>query len=199
MFDFDRMPEPEMTRLRLVRKIVAGRLIAPEGKTPSGMSNFVHVLALGAALTIGGGANAAELSPGEIVTDLYRLELGPKGDMSVGPLHDFRDPLIQHRLTRALQRLVSKMEAFERSTGDVVLDFDPIADGNGAVPLGVRVEATAPSGETAEAVAKFHISSGEEHALTYRFAREDGAWKIDDILAKTWDLRRLIARGISAK
>ncbi|MGO9007626.1 MAG: hypothetical protein ACLQIQ_02930 [Beijerinckiaceae bacterium] len=163
------------------------------------MSNFIRFLAFGAALAIGGAANAAELSPREIVTELYRLELGPKGDMSVGPLHDFRDPLIQHRLTRDLQRLVSKMDAFERKTGDVVLDFDPVADGNGAVPLDAMVEATEPSGEKAEAVAKFHISSGEEHALTYRFARDDGAWKFDDILGKNWDLRRLIARAISAK
>lgn len=163
------------------------------------MPNPMRVLAAAAALAIGGGASAAELSPRDIVAELYRLELGPKGDMTVEPLHDFDDPLIRRRLTRDLQRLVSQMQAEEQKTGEAILDWDPITDGNGAVPLGVKVEATAPSGEKAEAVARFHIASGEDKAVSYRFAREGGAWKVDDIVTKAWDLRQIIVRGISAK
>jgi len=163
------------------------------------MSTCLRVFALAAALAIGGAASAAELSPREIVAELYRLELGPKGAMSVEPLYTFRDSQIQGRLTREFRRLVARMEIYERKTGDAILDWDPVADGNGAVPIDVTVEATPPGGAKAEAVAKFHIASGEEHAVTYRFVREDGAWKIDDIVTKTSDIREDIVRGLSAK
>jgi hypothetical protein len=163
------------------------------------MPSFIRNLACAMALTTGVAANAAELSPSEIVGELYRLELGPKGDMSGEPLYSFRDAQIQDRLTRLFQRLVMKMEAYERKTGDAILDWDPIADGNGVAPLGVKVEATPPNGGSAEVIARFHIAGGEQHVVVYRFVREGGAWKIDDIVTKSSDLRKDILRGLGQK
>jgi len=151
------------------------------------------------ALALVQGGHAAELSPSEIVKELYRLELGPKGDMSAEPLYGFTDVQIQRRLTRSFQRLVTRMMADQRKTGEAILDWDPIADGNGAVPLNVKIEAMSASGDKTEIVAKFHIADGERHVVTYRFVREDGAWKIDDIATKASDIRDDILKGLGAK
>jgi hypothetical protein len=163
------------------------------------MSAFLHVTLWAAALAFLGGAHAAELTPSEIVNELYRLELGPKGDMATPPVYSFTDAPIQRRLTRGFQRLVAKMVADETKTNQAILDWDPIADGNGAVPLGVKVDAPPATGGKAEIVARFHIAGGERKAVTYRFVREDGVWKIDDILVKSEDIRIDIQRGLDAK
>jgi hypothetical protein len=163
------------------------------------MSIFIRGVFAAAAMAIFGGAEAAELSPTDIVGEIYRLELGPKGDMSTKPLYSFTDPQIQRHMSRDFQKLVARMNADQSKTNEAILDWDPISDGNGAVPLGVKIEETASSAAKAKVVAKFHNAGGERKAVTYRFVRENGAWKIDDIVDKAEDIRNDILKGLASK
>jgi hypothetical protein len=163
------------------------------------MSILIRSLACAAALMIAAGAQAAELSPSDVVKELYRLELGPKGDMTEEPLYSFTDAHIQRLMTRSFQSLVAKMSAYQLRTNEAILDWDPIADGNGAVPLDVKIEALPPSGAKATAVARFHDAGDERHEVNYRFLREGGAWKVDDIFTKTSDIRQDILHGLGGK
>ena len=136
-------------------------------------------------------AAAAEPSPTDVVTGIYRIYAGPKGDYQAGSIEDKR---ISAYFTASLRNALAAMNARSRKTNEPILDFDPVTDSQDP-----QVERLSIAAESESAVAATFFSGEVKHVVKYVFKPEDGASKIDDISggseADAWDLRRIIAPG----
>ena len=130
-------------------------------------------------------------SPTDVVTAIYRIYAGPKGDYLAGSIEDKR---ISASFTASLRNALAAMNSRSRKTNEPILDFDPVTDSQD--PLVERLSIAAES----ESVVTATFFSGEvKHLVRFVFRSEGGAAKIDDISggsgADAWDLRRIIAPG----
>ncbi|MBV8474291.1 MAG: DUF3828 domain-containing protein [Hyphomicrobiales bacterium] len=146
---------------------------------------------LAGAIALATPAVAADPAPAEIVTSLYRIYAGPKGDYASGSLDD---PKVVAFFTKSLRAAMTAMYARSKKIDEPILDFDPVTDSQDP-----RVErlSIAPAGD---GVAAATFYSGEEkHVVRYVFKRESGAWRIDDVSGGEgdgkWDLREIIKPG----
>lgn len=133
-------------------------------------------------------AVAADPSPVDVVTKLYRIYAGPKGDYSSVAFDDAR---VAALFTKSLRAALKAMYARSKKTGDAILDFDPVTDSQD--PLVERLSIRPES----ESVVVAAFNSGEtKHVVRYVFQREGDAWKIDDVSGGEgdgkWDLRDII-------
>jgi hypothetical protein len=136
-------------------------------------------------------AAAAGSSSTDVVTAIYRIYAGPKGDYAAGSIEDKR---VSAYFTASLRSALAAMNARSRKTNEPILDFDPVTDSQD--PQVERLSIAAES----ESVAAATFFSGEvKHLVRFVFKPEGGAAKIDDISggsgADAWDLRRIIAPG----
>ena len=149
-------------------------------------STIVLLLAATAAPAVA--RAAGENSPADVVTAIYRIYAGPKGDYQSGNLDDKR---VAAYLSKSLRAALRAMDARSRKLNEPILDFDPVTDSQDPQVERLTI---APEGDAA-AVATFY--GGEvKHVIRYSFVREDGAWKVDDIAGgagdETFDLRDII-------
>ena len=133
-------------------------------------------------------ALAADTAPADIVTAIYHIYAGPKGDYQTGNLDDKR---VAVYLSKSLRAALKAMDARSKKLNEPILDFDPVTDSQDPQVERLTI---APEGDAA-AVATFY--SGEvKHVIRYSFVREDGAWKVDDISGgagdEKFDLRDII-------
>jgi hypothetical protein len=149
-------------------------------------STIVLLLAATAAPAVA--RAAGENSPADVVTAIYRIYAGPKGDYQSGNLDDKR---VEAYLSKSLRAALRAMDARSRKLNEPILDFDPVTDSQDP-----QVEKLTIAAEgDATAVATF-FSGDVKHVIRYSFVREDGAWKVDDISGgagdETFDLRDII-------
>lgn len=154
------------------------------------MKRRTFLLLAGASL-LAPAALAAEATPAEVVTAVYRLYAGPKGDYQNGSLEDKRVAVL---LTKSLRAALKAMDARSKARNEPILDFDPVTDSQD--PMVERLS-IAPQSESV--VAATFFSGDVKHVVRYVLARENGAWKIDDIKGgegdDKWDLRDIIKPG----
>jgi hypothetical protein len=136
-------------------------------------------------------AGAAEPSPTDVVTGIYRIYAGPKGDYQAGSIEDKRIAVL---FTTSLRKALAAMNARSRKSNGPILDFDPVTDSQDP-----EVERLSIVAESDSVVAATFFSAAVKHVVKYDFKPEGGALKIDDISggsgADAWDLRRIIAPG----
>jgi hypothetical protein len=136
-------------------------------------------------------AAAAGPSPTDVVTAIYRIYAGPKGDYQAGSIEDKR---ISAYFTASLRNALAAMNARSRKTNEPILDFDPVTDSQDP-----QVERLSIAAESENVVAATFFSGEVKHLVRYVFKSESGPLKIDDISggsgADAWDLRRIIAPG----
>jgi hypothetical protein len=136
-------------------------------------------------------AVATEPSPTDVVTGIYRIYAGPKGDYQAGSIEDKRIAVL---FTTSLRKALAAMNARSRKSNEPILDFDPVTDSQDP-----RVERLSIAAECDSVVAATFFSGAVKHVVKYDFKPEGGALKIDDISggsgADAWDLRRIIAPG----
>ena len=134
-------------------------------------------------------AAAAEPSQTDVVTGIYRIYAGPKGDYQAGSIEDKRIAVL---LTTSLRKALAAMNARSRKSNEPILDFDPVTDSQDP-----QVERLSIAAESNGVVAATFFSGAVKHVVKYDFKPEGGASKIDDISggsgADAWDLRRIIA------
>jgi hypothetical protein len=149
-------------------------------------STIVLLLAATAAPAVA--RAAGENSPADVVTAIYRIYAGPKGDYQSGNLDDKR---VAAYLSKSLRAALRAMDARSRKLNEPILDFDPVTDSQDPQ---VEKLTIAAEGDAA-AVATF-FSGDVKHVIRYSLVREDGAWKVDDIAGgagdETFDLRDII-------
>jgi hypothetical protein len=156
------------------------------------MARLTTVLLLAAASALPLHARAAaENSPADVVTAIYHIYAGPKGDYQAGSLDDKR---VAAYFSKSLRAGLKAMNARSKTLNEPILDFDPVTDSQDPQVDKLTI---APEGDSA-ALATF--SSGEEQRVVrYLFVREGEAWKVDDIAggagADKWDLREIIKPG----
>ncbi len=136
------------------------------------------------------GAAAAE-DPRDIVTEIYRLYAGPKGDYSQGSIEDQR---VSAYFTRSLRAALKAMNARSKKLNEPILDFDPVTDSQDPM-----VERLSIAPESESIVAATFYSGDVKHVVRYVFKRENGAWRIDDVSGGEgdgkWDLRDIVKPG----
>jgi hypothetical protein len=134
-------------------------------------------------------AAAAESSPTDVVTGIYRIYAGPKGDYQAGSIEDKRIAVL---FTTSLRKALAAMNARSRKSNEPILDFDPVTDSQDP-----QVERLSIAAESDSVVAATFFSGAVKHVVEYDFKPEGGGFKIDDISggsgADAWDLRRIIA------
>ena len=134
-------------------------------------------------------AAATEPSPTDVVTGIYRIYAGPKGDYQAGSIEDKRIAVL---FTTSLRKALAAMNARSRKSNEPVLDFDPVTDSQDP-----QVERLSIAAESDSVVAATFFSGAVKHVVKYDFKPEGGGFKIDDISggsgADAWDLRRIIA------
>jgi hypothetical protein len=135
----------------------------------------------------------------------------PGGD-PVGTVQALYDPYLSNQnpkpfldaapLTSELHDMMktAQEQASARGEPTVVVDFDPIIDGQDWELSDLNVELVEPAqAESAQVRARFK-NMGEDVALTYDLVRQGGGWRIDNIEGANWTLRQLLAdAGVSAK
>ena len=133
-------------------------------------------------------AAARQPSPTGVVTGIYRMYAGPKGDYQSGSIEDKR---IAGLFTTSLRKALAAMNARSRKSNEPILDFDPVTNSR------PQVERLSIAAESDGVVAATFFSGADKQFVKYAFKPEGGASKIDDISggsgADAWDLRRIIA------
>lgn len=136
-------------------------------------------------------ALAADRAPADIVTTIYRVYAGPKGDYSRGSIEDTR---VAATFAASLRKALAAMDARSKRLNEPILDFDPVTDSQDPM-----VERLSIAPESESVVAATFFSGDVKHVVRYVFKRENGAWKIDDISGGAgdgkWDLREIVETG----
>ena len=148
-------------------------------------------LILAGASLLAPSALAADAAPADIVAEIYRIYAGPKGEYQSGSIEDKR---VAALFTKSLRAALKAMDARSKKINEPILDFDPVTDSQDPM-----VERLSIAPESDSVVAASFYSGDVKHVVRYVFAREDGAWRIDDIAGGAgddkWDLREIIKPG----
>jgi len=147
-------------------------------------------------LPIAGPAFSQAERPSDFVAEIYRAAAGPSGDGSDGA-SIFSDKANSKRFLS--RRLRAALTAMLRRTpkGDAPsLDFDPITNGNDPSVHDLHIKTESENGARAVVIADF-VSHQDvvRSVLRYFLVRENGGWKVDDIVASgkvEWRVKRLI-------
>lgn len=149
------------------------------------------ILAGASVIAPPGRAFAVDSTPLDVVTALYRIYAGPKGDYATG---NFSDPRVEALFTKSLRAAMSSMYARSRKDNEPILDFDPVTDSQ---EEGLQRLSIAPESESV--VAATFEGGASKHIVRYSFKRENGAWRIDNVSGGVgdgkWDLREIIKPG----
>ena len=131
-----RSPQVGLTLRAVVR-------IAWENRARSAMRRRAFVFLALAAVPPSYGW-AAGSAPVDVVTAIYKIYAGPKGDYQAGSLDDKR---VVAYFSASLRQAVADMFAREDKTHEAILDFDPVTDSAGpAGPAAVDRRAGAERG-----------------------------------------------------
>ena len=140
-------------------------------------------------------ALAQEQSPKDQVVEIYHLAAGPKGDYLGPPA--FEDKRVRKHFTRSLLSADNAMDARSRKSNEPILDFDPITNSQdpSVRNLSIAVESS-DAAKTVVAASFDRERRPSRNVVRYVFAREGGAWRLDDMRGEEgddkWDLRELM-------
>ena len=161
-------------------------------------------LALAAASPNAGFSAGADMGPADVVTRIYHIAAGPKGDYQHCDMKDesactLGGARIDALLTHSLNALLDDMDKRSQAANAPILDFDPITASQDPFVDRLTIKAGPIAGDDARVLVGFYTAKGAKapHTdLVYLMKREDGAWRVDDILAEGkdgWDLRKVAA------
>jgi hypothetical protein len=147
-------------------------------------------------------AIAEEQSPNDMVVEIYHIAAGPKGDYQVPSAID--DAKARKHFTKALLAAKKAMDLRSKKLNEPILDFDPVT--NSQDPIVRNLSIAVESSDAAKTVVAASFDSEGKtprNIVRYIFAREGGAWKIDDISGENgddkWDLREVMNPKPAAK
>ena len=161
------------------------------------------LLAALALLALAAPANAAD-APADVVKQIYHIAAGPKGDYQSCDVQDqtactLEGPRIRALLTHSLAALLDDMNKRSEAANAPILDFDPITASQDPFVDRLSIKSAATKGDDARVMVRFFYAKGpkaERVDLIYAMKREDGAWRVDDIVNQgkdPWDLRTIAA------
>lgn len=148
-------------------------------------------------LAVGGGAApAADQPPADVVAAIYRAAAGPGGNYDDGT-SVFFDPATRKRfLSKKLRADLAAMLKRTPKGDEPDLDFDPVCACNDPSVDDLTIAAESASEREAVVIASFQAHDEKERiVLRYLLVREDGAWKVDNIVSTgkdKWDVNKIV-------
>ncbi len=160
--------------------------------------------ALAFVLPASPGAAGDAPGPVEAVKQIYHIAAGPKGDYQSCDVDDqiactLDGPRIRALLTHSLAAALDAMNKRSEAADAPILDFDPISDSQDPSIDRLSITGGAPKGDDARVAVEFFFEKGPKAPRTelgYVLKREDGGWRVDDIVKDGkdgWDLRKIAA------
>ena len=131
--------------------------------------------------------------PRDIVDAIYKIAVSTLNKRGESP---FTDPAIRAKyFTKSFDVAITAAETKAAHDGEAVLDFDPISASQDAELQKVTIKTGVLEPGKASVAASF-TNHGQPTVVTYDFAKEGGAWKIDDIKGTTekeaWSVRKIL-------
>lgn len=126
---------------------------------------------------------------------------------TIQPLYE---PFVQNRnppalldaapWTDELRGLLQRAQEQGRDTGEPVIDFNPLIDGQDWEIDAVAVTLQEPAADgRAVVVARFN-NAGDDVEVLYDMTEAEGGWRVDNIRTENWSLREILASaGIVAE
>lgn len=134
------------------------------------LAAFVFLAAIGPLL-------AQHRHPGDLVAEMYRL---------CNSVSIFADEGARKRfLSKRLQTALAEMDKRTPEGYAPDLDFDPVSNGQDPSVHDLRIRTESENAGQAVVIADFRSHENvERDVLRYMLVREDGAWKVDDIVSE---------------
>lgn len=134
--------------------------------------------------------------PSDLVAEMYRTAGGPSGDASDGASIFFDEANRKRFLSRRLRAAFMAMLRHTPKGDAPNLDFDPVTNGNDPSFHDLHIKTESENSAGAVVIADF-VSHQDtvRTVLRYFLVRENGGWKVDDIVAggkSEWRLNKLI-------
>jgi len=127
--------------------------------------------------------NAREADPAAWLRQVYDLYRRAQTSEALEKQAD--TDIIVARASKSLAALFKKEDDCKTHSGEIcALDWDFVIDGQAWKLSQVKVGATVVAGDKATVTASFR-NEGDACENVYFFVREDGWWKIDDIVTKS--------------
>jgi hypothetical protein len=99
-------------------------------------------------------------------------------------------PEVKRYFSRGLRAQFDAVEKYEEANDTLIFDFDPVINAQDWELAGLSTVATM-SGEKVQVVASFK-NGGKSEKITYILVQEGESWKVDNMRAAKWDLRKLL-------
>ena len=141
-------------------------------------------------------ASAAGDLPVDIVTKIYKLSAGKKGDYSGASA--FGDKAIRSEyFSKSLLAAIVKMEKKSARTNEPILDFDPVTSSQDPSVKRLKIEAENATADQATIAATFFsFDEKTPSVVRYKFIMEGDSWKLDEMTGghdkDIWSLRDII-------
>jgi len=156
-----------------------------------------NVLWLFILVALSGRSRADDKTPVDVIADVYRAAAGPGGDYDDGT-SVFFDPATRKRfLSKRLQASIAAMLRHTPKGDAPNLDFDPVVAGNDPSVHDLKITTESESPRRAVVIADFQSHDDKERTvLRYLLVRENGEWRVDDIIPSgkdAWPVSKVIA------
>ncbi len=151
------------------------------------VTNWVVAAALGAALALGATSARAQVNPREPdpakwLRQVYALYLRAEKAPALRAQASYQ--LIVKRASKTLDALFKKDEACEaKNEGICAIDWDFVIDGQISELSDIKVGPLVVAGDRGSVTVNFNNSG--PNVNVYEFVRENGQWKVDDVVTKT--------------
>jgi hypothetical protein len=141
-------------------------------------------------------APAAVNDPSDVVAAIYKAAAGPGGKYDDG-ISVFFDPGSRRRfLSKNLQAELKVMEKRTPKGDESDLDFDPVCACNDPSVEDLKITTESQNDTQAVVVADFQSHDEKDRiVLRYLLVKENGAWKVDDIISTgkdKWQVRKIV-------
>ena len=148
------------------------------------------------ACAIASPAFAAGEQPADIVTLIYKVSAGKKGDYSGASA--FTDKGIRAKyFSKSLVAAIVKMDRKSAATNEPILDFDPVTSSQDPSVKRLKITSESQTADKAVVTATFYsFDSKTPTVVRYLFNLEGDSWRIDDMtggeVKDSWKLREVI-------
>ena len=140
-------------------------------------------------------AFAAGETPQDIVTRIYKVSAGPKGDYSGES--GFSDKGIRAAFfSKGFLAAIVKMDKKSARTNEPILDFDPVTASQDPSVTRLKIDTESTAADRASVTATFYAHGSKTPTIVrYLFILEGGGWRLDDIAGDVdgdkWSVREI--------
>jgi hypothetical protein len=141
-------------------------------------------------------APAAGSDPGDVVSAIYKAAAGPGGKYDDGNSVFFDSAARKRFLSKNLQAELRAMEKRTPKGDEPDLDFDPVCACNDPSVEDLKITTDSQTDAQAAVIVTFRAHDEKEPiVLRYPLVKENGAWKVDDVISTgkdKWQVSKIV-------